>query len=212
MVGDDQYQTVEDFDPEVSSQITVISPPALRTLKPLPRRPEETTSDDAYYHNGGMTSSPPITTENYISSEYHGQSPNTDPISSPSISKPSLFQRFKALLFPGVEDSHSTTHLGDETEASYIPNYRITPNISGICMPFAILLQIPGLTEHWYIRTMDNQTIEIRDNPAILDVGIAISMACALIANICLIVRFLEKHVSMMTLVAIGFLTIQGAW
>ncbi|KAJ7753828.1 hypothetical protein B0H16DRAFT_1544072 [Mycena metata] len=91
---------------------------------------------------------------------------------------------------------------------SYIPNYRYTPILSGIVIPFSILLEIPGLTEHWYIRTVDNKIVENVPNPTILNVGLGLSMACALAANICLVVRFLEKKVKLMTIGCIVFLTI----
>ncbi|KAJ7746481.1 hypothetical protein DFH07DRAFT_832698 [Mycena maculata] len=91
---------------------------------------------------------------------------------------------------------------------AYVPNYRYTPIIAGIIIPFSILLEIPGLTEKWYVRTEDNKVIDKRPNPTILDVGLGFSMACALAANICLVARFLEKKVKVMTLACIVFLTI----
>ncbi|KAJ7474538.1 hypothetical protein B0H11DRAFT_2035816 [Mycena galericulata] len=91
---------------------------------------------------------------------------------------------------------------------SYVPNYRYTPILSGIVIPFSILLEIPGLTEHWYVRTENNVIVEIRPNPAILNIGLGFSMGCALAANICLVVRFLEKKVKLMTIGCIVFLTI----
>ena len=91
-----------------------------------------------------------------------------------------------------------------------IVNNRLTPILSGVIIPFSILLAIPGLTEHWYIRTFDNQTIEIRKNPVILDVGLAISMASALVATVAVIVRFFERRVKTMTIIAIVMLTIHG--
>ncbi|KDQ06151.1 hypothetical protein BOTBODRAFT_39792 [Botryobasidium botryosum FD-172 SS1] len=92
--------------------------------------------------------------------------------------------------------------------SEYIPNYRTLPIVSGVVIPFSILLGIPGLTEHWYIRTEDNLTIEWQPNPTILDVGLGFSMASALIANIALILRFLEKSPKLATMVAIIGLTI----
>ncbi|KAF7309023.1 Tandem pore domain k+ channel [Mycena kentingensis (nom. inval.)] len=91
---------------------------------------------------------------------------------------------------------------------SYVPNYRYTPILSGIVIPFSILLEIPGLTEHWYIRTENNTIVEKANNPTILNVGLGFSMACALAANACLIARFLEKRVKLMTILCIVFLTI----
>ncbi|KAF8597619.1 hypothetical protein BDV93DRAFT_367439 [Ceratobasidium sp. AG-I] len=96
----------------------------------------------------------------------------------------------------------------DESRGEYIPNYRWTPILSGIIIPFAILLEIPGLTEHWYIKTKGNQTVETQENPRILDAGLAISMASAVVANAALISRFLERRVRLATFVAIGGLII----
>jgi potassium channel subfamily K len=108
--------------------------------------------------------------------------------------------RFKEFLHPKDKDD-----IDD-----FIPNYRHTPIISGICIPFSILLEIPGLTEQWYVRTDKNQTVETRKNPVILDVGMALSMACAIAANWFIIMRFLEKRVKTMTIACICFLTAHG--
>lgn len=119
----------------------------------------------------------------------------------PVPDRPSLLVRAKSFVFPPSSD-----------DSSFVPNYRYTPLISGIVIPFSILLEIPGLTGHWYIRTQDYDTIETRPNSALLDAGLAISMACAVIANICIIVRFLEKRVTTMTLACILFLSIHGSY
>jgi hypothetical protein len=71
-------------------------------------------------------------------------------------------------------------------------------------------LEVPGLTDHWYIRTEHNQTIEFRPNPSLLNVGLGISLACAVLANMCLITRFLEKRVKTMTILCTIFLTVHG--
>ena len=112
-----------------------------------------------------------------------------------------LTSRIKAFFFPKDDP---------ETLEQYVPNYRWTPIISGIVIPFSILLEIPGLTERWYIRTHDGQTVETKRNSAILDTGLAFSLAFGLFANICLIMRFLEKRVQLMTLLSIIFLTLHG--
>ncbi|KIY45073.1 voltage-gated potassium channel, partial [Fistulina hepatica ATCC 64428] len=91
---------------------------------------------------------------------------------------------------------------------SYVPNYRLIPIISGIVIPFSILLEIPGLTEKWYIRTVDNVIVETKPNPPILVFGITVSLICALIANISLILRFMEWHIKMSTINCIVFLSI----
>ncbi|KAL0579653.1 Potassium channel [Marasmius crinis-equi] len=113
--------------------------------------------------------------------------------------RPRWYHKFKAFIFPPTSDSDID---------SVVPNYRITPIISGLVIPFSILLEIPGLTEHWYIRTEDNLTVETKPNTMVLNVGLGLSMACALIANVALVTRFLEKHVHRMTLTCVVALTI----
>ncbi|KAI0253017.1 hypothetical protein BJV78DRAFT_261016 [Lactifluus subvellereus] len=88
------------------------------------------------------------------------------------------------------------------------PSYRRIPIISGSLIPFSILLQIPGLTEHWYVRTSGNQIIQARKNSAILIVSLAISMLLAVVANIALIYRFLERRVKRSTIICILALTL----
>ena len=113
-----------------------------------------------------------------------------------------LLTRLKSYVFPK-----------DESEAAlekFIPNYRWTPILSGVVIPFSILLEIPGLTEHWYIRTEANQIVDTKPNSVILDVALAFSMGCGLFANICLVLRFLEKRVKTVTLLTIMFLTSHG--
>ncbi|KAF5356550.1 hypothetical protein D9758_008291 [Tetrapyrgos nigripes] len=111
---------------------------------------------------------------------------------------PRWWTRLKEFLYPDTDDEDTTT----------VPNYRYTPIISGVTIPFAILLEIPGLTEHWYIRTVNNQTVETRPNTVLLDVGLALSMACALLANVALVTRFLERRVKTMTFICVVSLSI----
>lgn len=116
---------------------------------------------------------------------------------------------------PDPIDTHELDELprmADDAESTAsVKNsqYRYMPLLTGIIIPFSILLEIPGLTEHWYIRTEGNQVVETKSNPPILDAGLAISMASAVLANICLLMRFMEKgSVKLMTLLCIIFLTI----
>ncbi|KAI3612980.1 tandem pore domain k+ channel [Moniliophthora roreri] len=113
--------------------------------------------------------------------------------------RPQWYHKLKAFIFPPNTN---------EDIDSYIPTYRYIPIISGLVIPFSILLEIPGLTEHWYIRTIENEVVETKPNTLILNVGLALSMACGLIANIAIIARFLEKRVKLMTLTCVAFLTI----
>lgn len=121
---------------------------------------------------------------------------------------------------------------GSNAEHEFIPNYRWLPILSGVTIPFAILLQIPGLTERWYVsdlqlvfstcysclfksryvRTENNLTIDSRPNPSILLAGNIVAMIAALVANVCLIVRFLEKRVKQMTVTALCLLSVHGSF
>ncbi|EIW71024.1 hypothetical protein M231_07533 [Tremella mesenterica] len=97
----------------------------------------------------------------------------------------------------------------NEEDPDYVPpKYRWTPILSGLLQPFSILLEIPGLTEHWYVRTVDDHPVVYQSNPVILDVGLAISMACGVVANVALISRFLERRVYTSTVVTIVGLTL----
>jgi potassium channel subfamily K len=97
----------------------------------------------------------------------------------------------------------------DEAEV-YAPHYRLTPILAGSLIPFSILLQIPGLTEHWYVRTSGNTIIEARSNSALLEASLVLSMALAVFANLALICRFLERRVKRCTILCIVALTLHG--
>lgn len=69
--------------------------------------------------------------------------------------------------------------------------YRRTPILSGALAPFSIMLEVPGLTSKWYVRNdTSGQQVIYRPNPVLLDVGLAFSLAAAVIANLMLITRF----------------------
>lgn len=97
----------------------------------------------------------------------------------------------------------------DEAEVS-APHYRLTPIIAGSLIPFSILLQIPGLTEHWYVRTSGNTVVEARSNSALLETSLVLSMALVIFANLALICRFLERRVRRCTILCIVALTSHG--
>jgi potassium channel subfamily K, other eukaryote len=126
-------------------------------------------------------------------------------ISSSSIhtfSRPSLpnwLVKIKDVLFGSQQDD-------DE----YLPNYRRSVIISGSLIPFSILLEIPGLTEHWYVRTSGYQIVETRKNPPLVIVALSFSLALAVLANIALVNRFLERRVKGSTIISIIALTIHG--
>lgn len=112
---------------------------------------------------------------------------------------PRWLLKIKEVLFASHDDH-------DE----YVPNYRRLPLISGSLIPFSILLEIPGLTEHWYVRTDGNQIVETRPNPPLVIVAMSFSMALALLANAALVYRFLERRVKASTIVCIIALTLHG--
>ena len=115
--------------------------------------------------------------------------------------KPGRFARLKAVIFPPR----------DEDKPLSGSNHRVLPIISGLIIPFSILLEIPGLTDNWYIRTDGNVVVETKPNPPILDIGLGFSMFFALVANISLICRFLDKGpILVTTLISIVSLTIHG--
>jgi hypothetical protein len=101
--------------------------------------------------------------------------------------------------------------LDEDLEAAVITlRFRYTPLLAGVLIPFAILLEVPGLTERWYVQTYGDQTVNTQPNPAILDAGLALSMVAGVGANICLILRFLEWRIRLVTLLCIAFLTFHG--
>lgn len=121
------------------------------------------------------------------------------PPSEKSGAKRGYLARIKAIVFPS------------QGEDKALSNYRILPIISGLVIPFSILLEIPGLISSWYIRTDGNVIVETRRNPPILEIGLAFSMFFAAMANLSLICRFLEKGpVLVTTLITIASLTIHG--
>jgi len=114
-------------------------------------------------------------------------------------------------LSSGFEARGRALQQLDALSSHQSPTYRSLPIISGILIPFSILLSIPSLTGRWYIRTDGNDvTLETHPNSFLLDLGMGFSMACAVLANISLIVRFSERNVLKMTWLCIIFLTMHG--
>lgn len=136
--------------------------------------------------------------------EYDDTLPNAN-LDNPDASPRGLRRIFSRVL------SSVLPHPSDEEEIqAYIPHYRILPIASGIIIPFCILLEIPGLTEHWYILTDGSTIIASKPNPPLIDVGMALSLLCAVLANACLIFRFLEMRIKTMTILCTLFLSIHG--
>jgi len=99
----------------------------------------------------------------------------------------------------------------EDADSDATRTYRILPIFSGIMIPFSIMLSIPSLTGHWYVRTGENHALlEARPNPILLDVFMGLSMGCGVLASACLVVRFAERMIKRMTFMCILFLTLHG--
>ncbi|GAA6046700.1 hypothetical protein JCM3770_003123 [Rhodotorula araucariae] len=109
-----------------------------------------------------------------------------------------------------------STATGDAASASdpllAKPESRILPIISGLVCPFSVLLDIPGLTSRWYIRTEGTDIVDSQPNPALLDAGQAVGLALGVFANGALIWRFLEHRPRTCTWVAILALSLREAF
>ncbi|KAF8871171.1 hypothetical protein CPB84DRAFT_1716808 [Gymnopilus junonius] len=99
--------------------------------------------------------------------------------------------------------------LDDAVDSDSTRSYRVLPIFSGIMIPFSVMLSIPSLTGHWYVRTgADNAVLQARPNPPLLNAGMALSMACGVLASTCLVIRFAERRIKTMTMFSIIFLTL----
>lgn len=118
-----------------------------------------------------------------------------------------LIQNNSSPISPGPMFIHGPTLNTDQNQT-----YRILPIIAGILIPFMVLLSIPGLTNHWYVRIDDDSAAgESRPNHLILVVAMSLSLTCGVLANICLVLRFAERSVKEMTLLCIILLSINGS-
>ena len=147
-----------------------------------------------------------------FSTLHHGSSRphvpfSTFPTVTSTIVPSTCYGRFWAKV-----KAFTNTSTSNEDLESYVPRYRHLPILSGIIIPFSILLEIPGLTEHWYISTVNNTMVDTKPNTLILVLGLSFSLACSIIANICLFLRFMEKKVMTTTLLCVAFLTIHGMY
>ena len=155
--------------------------------------------------SGGTTDEDDVDLEHDDDQEDDDTLPNVDLDNQPDAGPRGprrIFSRILSSIFPSPSD--------EEEIQAYIPHYRILPILSGIIIPFSILLEIPGLTADWYIRMDGSTVVPSKPNSPLLDVGIALSMFCAVLANICLVVRFLERRIKAMTILCVLFLSIHG--
>ncbi|KZV76571.1 hypothetical protein PENSPDRAFT_747462 [Peniophora sp. CONT] len=91
---------------------------------------------------------------------------------------------------------------------SDVPTYRYLPFVSGALIPFSILLEIPGITERWYVRKENGVVVESRNNTTLLNAFLGLSLASACVANATLLLRFFERRVAAMTILCLVFLTV----
>ncbi|KAE8272085.1 hypothetical protein A4X09_0g248 [Tilletia walkeri] len=110
-------------------------------------------------------------------------------------------------------DGEEEDDADSEDEEAKVQIYRKTPIISGILAPFSIMLEVPGFTSSWYISTgRELGNVVYEKNPVLLDIGLAFSMAFAVLANLCIILRFLEvMRPKKSTLIAMVLLTLHDS-
>ncbi|GAA5932762.1 hypothetical protein JCM10213_006324 [Rhodosporidiobolus nylandii] len=106
------------------------------------------------------------------------------------------------------DEEASSTRASEDGWKIQPADARLLPIISGLACPFSVLLDIPGLTEQWYVRTENDIVVERQHNPAWLDASLAVSLALGLIANLALIWRFLEHRPKSCTWVSMVSLTL----
>lgn len=118
-----------------------------------------------------------------------------------------LNQNNSKINSPGMLSAHGSISNTDRSQT-----YRILPIIAGILIPLMVLLSIPSLTNHWYVRTDGgSRTLESRPTPALLVAAMSVSMACGVLANFFLVLRFAERSVKKMTLLCIVLLSVNGS-
>ncbi|CAD6893594.1 unnamed protein product [Tilletia laevis] len=112
-----------------------------------------------------------------------------------------------------LDEEEDDNDADSEEDEAKVHVYRKTPIISGIMAPFSIMLEVPGFTSTWYVSTGREVTEAIYVlNPVLLDVGLSISMVFAVLANLCIILRFLEvMRPKKSTLIAMVLLTLHDA-
>lgn len=86
---------------------------------------------------------------------------------------------------------------------------RHAPEVAGILIPFVCLLSIPTLTEDWLTYTDTEGHQQTAPKERWLIISLSISLALAILANICLAIRFFEHRVYLSTLTAITLLILR---
>ncbi|KAK5828740.1 hypothetical protein F5H01DRAFT_328785 [Linnemannia elongata] len=94
-------------------------------------------------------------------------------------------------------------------------NYRLLPLLIGCILPVSILINVPSITSPWVGRPSYNETLQDWNDPEVLEIphwlnGIIISaLAMSIICNICVLFRFLERHVYRSVVLSLVTATIQ---
>ncbi|KAF9965384.1 hypothetical protein BGZ70_004944 [Mortierella alpina] len=94
-------------------------------------------------------------------------------------------------------------HLLDMvTDLSSLENdYRVLPLLIGCIIPVSILINVPSITSEWVGKHSYNETIQDwndpvpESNPVWLNTIVSIALAMAVICNICVLFRFLERWI-----------------
>ncbi|KAF9127598.1 hypothetical protein BGW39_005763 [Mortierella sp. 14UC] len=101
--------------------------------------------------------------------------------------------------------------------ASLENNYRMLPLLIGCIIPVSILINVPSITSPWVGLGSYNETLQDWNDPEVLEIphwlnGIIISaLVMAIICNICVLFRFLERQVYHSVVLSLITATIQDA-
>jgi hypothetical protein len=95
---------------------------------------------------------------------------------------------------PGLSPPHGDFPLLEPLESQ---TYRISSIIAGILIPLSVLRSIPSLTSSLHVQTDGNV---LPSNPLFQIVAMCLSVACSVLANIHIILRFAERSIKMMAL------------
>ncbi|KDR68339.1 hypothetical protein GALMADRAFT_256966 [Galerina marginata CBS 339.88] len=153
---------------------------------------------------------PPTQTKNRrqdVEKDVERNSPDPIPRAQQSENDQGLRRRPASLDLADSEGLRAFLDGPDNADSTR--TYRLLPIFSGIMIPFSIMLSIPSLTGHWYIRTGDNNVLlETRPNPPLLDAAMGLSMGCGVLASTCLVIRFAERKIKLTTMLCIIFLSL----
>ncbi|KAF8937687.1 hypothetical protein BGZ58_002333 [Dissophora ornata] len=101
--------------------------------------------------------------------------------------------------------------------ASLENNYRVLPLLIGCIVPVSILINVPSITSPWVGTAIYNETtkdweeIEAIQIPHWISAMIILALIMAIICNICVLLRFLERHVWRSVILSLITATLQDA-